>query len=302
MTAKAASGARQFLDPALVARIGSLELKARVIVEGFLQGLHRSPYRGFSVEFAEYRPYFPGDDPASIDWKVYARSDRYFVKTFEEETNLPCHLLLDVSQSMAYGSTGVTKLQYGTLLAGALAYLLQRQRDAVGLVTFDRDVVSHIPPSTRPGHLRALLAGLERMVPGTGSDFAKPLDRVAQALTRRGLVVVISDLVDEPERVVEGLRHIRFRGMEVVVFHLLDPAELTFPFERASRFRDVETGDEVYVTPHLARAAYLDRLNAAIDFYRGALRGSGVDYCQLETSRPLDEALLSYLSARRRFV
>jgi len=302
VASRSPAGARQFLDPAVVARIGSLELKARVIVEGFLQGLHRSPFRGYSVEFAEYRPYLPGDDLASVDWKVYARSDRYYVKTYEHETNLPCHLLLDVSRSMAYGSRGVTKLQYGSYLSAALAVLLQRQRDAIGLLAFDADIVAQLPASARPGHLRALLAALEHLEPGGPSDFSKPLERLAQALNRRGLVIVMSDLFDEPERVVRGLRYIRSRGTEVIVFHLLDPAELTFAFDSPARFRDLESGREVLVSPREARAAYLERIQGLVSRYRHELRGANIDYCLVDTSRPLDAVLLEYIAARSRRV
>jgi uncharacterized protein (DUF58 family) len=269
-------------------------------VEGFLQGLHRSPFRGFSIEFAEYRQYMPGDDPQRIDWKVFARSDRYYVKKFEQETNLPCHLLLDVSASMGYGSTPVTKLQYGTYLAGALAYLLSRQRDAVGLLTFDDHVVSHLPPSTRPGHLRSLLVTLQQARAGQRSDLAKPLHDLAEALTRRGLVVVISDLIDEPDRTIAGLRHVRARGMEVVVFHVLDPAELTLPFDAPARFRDIESHDEVLTSPRAVRDDYLRRIAAFTSHYERELRSAGIDYCLLDTAKPLDWALMAYLSARRR--
>jgi uncharacterized protein (DUF58 family) len=300
MARQADAGARQFLDPAVLARLGSLELKARVVVEGYLQGLHRSPFRGLSVDFAEYRPYLPGDDPRSIDWKIFARSDRTYVKRFEQETNLPCHLLLDVSASMDYGSAGVTKLAYGTYLCAALAWLLHTQRDAVGLVAFDADVVAHVAPSTRPGQLRTLLAALERLQPGTRSDLAKPLNRLAETITRRGLVVVVSDLLDDPDTVVAGLRHVRFRGMEVVVFHLMDPAERTFPFEGAVRFRDLETGTDVLTSPRAVREQYLARFEEARARYEAALRREGVDYCPLETSTPLEFALLAYFAARRR--
>jgi uncharacterized protein (DUF58 family) len=302
VAARQSAGAGQFLDPAVVARIGSLELKARVIVEGFLQGLHRSPFRGLSVEFAEYRPYLPGDDPASIDWKVFARSDRYYVKTFEHETNVPCYMLLDVSRSMAFGPGGVTKLQYGSYLSAALAYLLQRQRDAVGLVAFDADVVMQLPPSARPGHLRALLAAIERLEPGGPSDFSRPLERIAQAMARRGLVVVVSDLLDEPERVIKGLRYIRSRGSEVIVFHVLDPVELSFSFDRPVKLRDLESGREVLVSPRAARPAYLEKIQALVARYREELRSHAIDYCLVETSRPLDAVLLEYLAARGRSV
>jgi uncharacterized protein (DUF58 family) len=296
----ASSGATRFLDPAVVARLGTLELKARAIVEGFLMGLHRSPFRGFSVEFAEYRQYMPGDDPAFVDWKVFARSDRHYVKRFEHETNLPCHLVLDTSASMAFGSTGVTKLEYGQYLSAALAWLLTRQRDAVGLLAFDDRIRARLMPSTRPGQLRALLTALEQLQAGHQSAMSRPLHDLAEMITRRGLVVVMSDLLDEPEAVVEGLRHVRFRGMEVVVFHLLDHAELTFPFDRAMRFRDPESSAEVLASPSAVREEYLRRLARLTGEYERALRVAGVDYCLLDTSTPLDFALLKYLAARKR--
>jgi uncharacterized protein (DUF58 family) len=282
--------------------MGSLELKARVIVEGFLQGLHRSPYRGFSVEFAEYRQYMPGDDPARIDWRVYARSDRHYIRKFEEETNLPCHLLLDVSASMAYGSSGVSKLDYARYLAAAIAYLLTRQRDAVGLTAFAGEVVSHFAPSTRPGHLRSLLVGLDRLVPRERTDLAGPLDRLARMLTRRGLVLVISDLLDDADAVITGLKHVRARGMEVIVFQVLDPAELTFPFDRPARFRDLETGEDVLASPSLVRDEHVGAMNRLVERYGRELGAAGIDYVKLETSQPLDVALMSYLSARKRTI
>ncbi len=288
----------RFLDPAVLARLGTLELKARTVVEGFLSGLHRSPFKGFSVEFAEYRQYMPGDDLSSIDWKVYARSDRYYVKKFEEETNLDCYLLLDVSASMGYGSRGVTKLEYASMLAGSLAFLMQRQRDAVGLTTFDDSIVTMLPPSARPSHLRSLLVTLDRMTLGNQTNVAKPLHQLADGIAKRGLVILISDLIDEPERVVDGLRHFRFRGADVVVFHVMDPAELTFPFTRASRFRDIEGGDELMAVPSVVREQYLGELNGTIDRYRRELGAAGIDYRLLDTSEPLEFALMSYLSTR----
>lgn len=291
---------RTFLDPAVLARLGSLELKARVVVEGYLQGLHRSPFRGLSVDFAEYRPYLHGDDPRSIDWRIYARSDRTYVKRFEQETNLPCHLLLDVSASMDYGSAGVTKLQYATYLCAALAWLLHGQRDAVGLMAFDADVVAQVAPSARPGHLRTLLGTLDRLRPGRHSALARPLNRLASALTRRGLVVLASDLLDEVATVVDGLRHLRFKGMEVVVFHVIDPAERTFPFDRPMRFRDPETGQDVLTSPRAVRDQYLRNFEAACAAYRDELRRHGIDYVPLDTSTPLEFALSEYFAARRR--
>lgn len=296
------AGAARFLDPAIVARLGTIDLKARTIVEGFLTGLHRSPYKGFSVEFAEYRQYLPGDDLATLDWKVYARSDRHFVKKYEEETNLTCHLLLDVSASMGYASGSVTKLQYGSYLAGALAYLMHRQRDAFGLMAFDDKIASLVPANARTGHLRAVLLALERLTLGAHTNVAKPLHDLAAAVRKRGLVVLVSDLLDDPQQVLDGLKHFRYRGTDVVVFHVLDPYELKFPFERAARFRDMETADEVMAVPATVRRDYIERMQGMIAHYRRELGLAGIDYCLLDTSQPLEHGLMAYLMTRRRVI
>jgi uncharacterized protein (DUF58 family) len=296
----AGSAEQRFLSPAVLARIGGLELKARTVVEGFLSGLHRSPLKGFSVEFAEYRQYFPGDDLSTMDWKVFARTDRHYVKKFEEETNLRGQLLLDVSASMLYGSGAMNKLEYASCLAASLAYLMTRQRDAAGLVTFDDQIRSVVPPSIRPGHLKSVLLTLDRLEPGKRTDAARPLHQLADGLTKRGMIVLISDLLDEPARVIDGLKHFRFRGNDVVVFHVLDPAELTFPFEAPARFEDLESGDIVTATPRSVRADYLSAMSALLERYRRELRLAGIDYQLLQTSEPLDGALLAYLSARGR--
>jgi uncharacterized protein (DUF58 family) len=291
----------RFLDPAVIARLGTMELKARTVVEGFLSGLHRSPYKGFSVEFAEYRQYMPGDDLSTLDWKVYARSDRHYVKKFEEETNLECHLLLDVSASMAYrGAAPMSKLEYGSVLAASLAFLMNRQRDATGLIAFDERIAFRLPARSRSGHLHALLLALERLRPGTRSDVGRPLHQLAEALLKRSLVVLISDLLDDPAPVIKGLRHLKFRGTDVVVFQVLDPNELTFPFRGASRFTDLESADEVTADPESVRTAYLRELASLTLRYDRELRGAGIDYVQLDTSQSLDFALLAYLAARAR--
>jgi uncharacterized protein (DUF58 family) len=291
----------RFLDPAVLATLGTMELKARTVVEGFLSGLHRSPYKGFSVEFAEYRQYLPGDDLSAVDWKVYARSDRHYIKRFEEETNLECHLLLDVSASMAYrGTAAMTKMEYGSVLAGSLAFLMHRQRDATGLIAFDDRIRFRMPAGARPGHLHALLLALERLAPGARSNVALPVNQVAEALLKRGLVVLVSDLLDEPEPVVRSLKHLRFRGTDVIVFHVLDPDELTFPFRGPSRFRDLENAEEIVAEPSAVRGAYLRALGSLVETYGRELRAAGIDYVQLDTSQPLDRALLAYLSARAR--
>ena len=299
MTTPRASEQR-FLDPRVLARIGSLELKARTIVEGFLSGLHRSPMRGFSVEFAEYRQYLPGDDLSTIDWKVFAKTDRHYVKKYEEETNLRAYLILDISASMSYSSGPMSKLEYGSCLAASLAYLMRRQRDSAGLMTFDDRIRTLLPPGSRPGHLRSLLLALDRQQTGTTTDMGRPLHQLADALEKRGLVVLISDLLDDPARVMDGLKHLRFRGSDVLVFHVLDHAELTFPFESPATFEDVETGEQVVTAPAAVRARYLEAMDAHVDGYRRGLRSAGIDYRLLDTSEPLDFALLSFLSVRSR--
>jgi uncharacterized protein (DUF58 family) len=292
---------RPFLDPAVVARLGTLELKARTIVEGFLSGLHRSPFKGFSVEFAEYRQYMPGDDLSTIDWKVYARSDRFYVKKFEEETNLDCHLMLDVSGSMSYGAHhGLTKFEYGACLAASLAYLMNRQRDAVGLTAFDDRIVSMLPASSRGGHLRAVLLTLDRLKTGGTTDVSKPLHQLADSLSKRGMVVLISDLLDDPALVVRGLKHFQFRGTDVIVFHILDPDEVDFPFDRPTRFEDLETSDEVIAVPGAVREHYVREVKGLIDRYRRELGAVGIDYQLVMTTHPLELALMSYLSTRAR--
>jgi uncharacterized protein (DUF58 family) len=288
------------LDPVVVARLGSMELRARTIVEGLLLGLHRSPFRGFSAEFAEYRQYLPGDDLSCVDWKVFARSDRYFVKKFEAETNLECNILLDTSASMGYGSGPVSKLAYGTFLAAAVAWLVARQRDAVGLIAFDTHIHLRVPPRARPGQLHAVLLQLERLHASAGSDVAKPLRELADRLEKRGLVVLISDLLDDAETVVKGLKYLRARGMEVVVFHLLDHAELTFPFEHATTFKDLESSEEVLAVPSAVREHYLGQLRMLTDVYARELKSGGIDYTLIPTTTPLDAALLTYLHARGR--
>jgi uncharacterized protein (DUF58 family) len=294
------AGQARYLDPAIVARLGTIDLKAKTIVEGFLTGLHRSPFKGFSVEFAEYRQYLPGDDLATLDWKIYARTDRHVVKKFEEETNVECHILLDVSRSMGYGSHPVTKIEYASYLAGALAYLMNRQRDAVGLLTFDDRIRELLPCSARPGHLKTLLLALERVSLGVGTDIAKPLADLVQAIRKRGLVVLISDLLDDPDRIIEGLKHFRYRGTDVVVFQVLDPHEISFPFDRAARFRDVESDQEIVAVPAAIRDTYKARLEAMVSNFRTVLGQNGIDYTLLDTSQPLEMALLAYLQTRRR--
>lgn len=292
--------ATNFIDPAVLSRISSLELLARAVVEGFVAGLHRSPYKGFSVEFMSYRPYIPGDDLMRLDWKLFARTDRYYVKEFEDETNTSLTILLDVSASMEYGSKSVTKRRYASFLAASLAYLVIRQRDAAGITFFDDRVREQVPPRSTTGHLHTILQYLEQVESGTRSDLGKPLHEMAERRRRRGFVVLISDLLDDVDTIVNGLRHFRFRGHEVIVFHVMDPAELTFDFSDFVEFEDMETGDRLIVASEATRAAYLENLER----FRSTLTREcgllGVEYALMPTDRPLDYALFEYLAARAR--
>ncbi|MCU0606851.1 MAG: DUF58 domain-containing protein [Candidatus Edwardsbacteria bacterium] len=291
---------QQSLSPELVARLRGLDLKARLVVEGFLTGLHKSPYHGFSVEFAEYRPYMPGDEPKRIDWKALARSDRYYVKEFEEETNLKAYLLLDTSASMGYRRGGAPgKLEYGACLAAALAYLLLHQHDAAGLVAFDDRIRSYLPPRSRRSHWHQLVAALERLQAGGATRFGPVFAELAGRVRRRGLIVLISDLWDGWRDVVAALRHFRHLKHEVLVFHVLDRDEIEFPFERDAVFRDLERGDELPVSPAAGRAYRL-----RVRDWRGSLarecRRHAIDYVPLDTATPFDRALLQYLHKRQR--
>lgn len=288
----------QFLDPQILASIAGMELRARAVVEGFLAGLHRSPYKGFSVEFAEYRQYTPGDDPRHIDWKVYARTDRFYVKEFEEETNLSCHILLDLSNSMTFSSGKLTKLQYASYLAASLAFLMSRQRDSVGLITFDHEIRQQLPAKLRPGHLHALLIILDQLVPGERSNIGEPLHHIADFLNKKGMVILISDLLDDPNRIMEALQHFRFRGHEVLVFHILDEAEVTFPFHSTTRFVGLEGEGQFLAIPQNVREHYLKKLQNHIDMLRTNCGLHHIDYALLKTNQPLDFALQEYLAAR----
>jgi len=291
-------GKPRFLDPTILASIAGMELRARTVVEGFLSGLHKSPYKGFSVEFAEYRQYTPGDDPRHIDWKVYARSDRFYVKEFEEETNLNAHILLDLSKSMTYRSKGLSKLEYGSYLAASLAFLMARQRDGVGLVLFDHQVRSHIPAKLRAGHLHTLLATLEKVQPGERTDLGRPLHQIADFLQKKGMIILISDLLDDPATIIEALQHFRFRGHDILVFHILDPTELSFPFHATTRFVGMEGEGQLLTVPQSVREDYLERLQQHLNALRTGCGINHIDYVLLNTRQPLDFALQEFLAAR----
>jgi uncharacterized protein (DUF58 family) len=287
-----------FLDPAALMSIRNLELRARTVVEGFWHGLHRSPYHGFSVEFTEYRPYAPGDDPRYLDWKLVGRTDRYFIKKFEDETNLRCHLLVDNSRSMTYGSRSYTKSDYARTMAATLAYFLAQQGDATGLLTFDEAVREYLPARHRPGHLRQLMLALDKPASGAATDLAAPLRRVAELVRKRGLVVLISDLLAPPDSLEAPLSLLTAARHEVVVFQVLDPAELSFDFTAASRFVDVETGRDLFLEPTLARREYQRRLEEHLGSVRAICQRLGISHVQLSTAQPLELALFDFLKSR----
>ncbi|MEX2608460.1 MAG: DUF58 domain-containing protein [Gemmatimonadota bacterium] len=291
------SGA-SFVDPAVLARIDNLELLARTVVDGFINGLHRSPYLGLSVDFAEHRPYMPGDDIRRIDWRLWGRTDRYYVKEFEADTNTNFVCLLDTSASMGYGSHAVSKLEYGKFLAASLTYFSHGQRDRVGMVTFDDAIRDYVPPSAK--HLDVILHTVDRARAGNKGALEAPLVKTAEALGRRGIVVLISDLYEPPEAVIHAVRHLRSKGNDVIVFHVLDPWELDFPFEDAGNFQDVETGQIVPVVPATQRERYRELVRAHSAELAERFTKERVDYALLDTSKPLDVALFQYLSTRER--
>ncbi len=289
-----------FIDPVALMQIRSLELRAKAVVEGFFAGLHRSPYHGFSVEFTEYRQYVPGDDPRYLDWRLLARSDRYYVKRFEDETNLRTHLLLDTSKSMAFGSLAHSKADYARTLAATLGYFLNSQRDAVGLVRFDERIDEFIPARHRTGHLRRIMLALEKPANGTSTNLTQPLEQVAEQVRKRGMLVLISDLLAPLDDLETKLSYFRARGHEVVLFQILDPAELTLDFDEPTLFHDVESGREVYVDPAQARDRYIARLEEHLAAITTSCERLGVDLFRLTTDTPLEAALGNFLRSRLR--
>lgn len=291
---------QRFLDPAVLARISSLDLIAKTVVDGFVAGLHRSPDFGFSQEFAEYRAYSPGDDLRHVDWNVFARTERAYLKRYRGETNSLLTILLDASSSMNYSSHSVSKIDYARFIAASLFYLaIQNQRDAAGLIVFDDEVRSYIRPSTRFGQLHRLLAGLEHAEPRARTDYAKALNHFQQFLRRRGMVVILSDFFEPPEHVVRTIEPLRFHGNEVVLFHILDPREIEPKLGEPVILVDSETSQRMEVTPEYAHAEYPQKIATHIEELRTRARSSGIDYFLLRTDRPLDSALAEYLTIRQ---
>ena len=293
-------GAR-FVDPRVLARIGNLDLLARGVVDGFINGLHRAPHFGASIDFAEHRGYVAGDDIRRVDWRLYARTDKYFVKQYDADTNTNFSVLLDISKSMSFGSSGgVTKIEYARYLAACLAYMAHRQRDRVGIVTFDEDVVAYVPASAK--HFDVLLHTLDQAMPVRAGRLRAPLEKIAEHFKRRSVVALISDLYEEPEEIVEAIKPYRSLGNDLMVFHVLDPAELDFPYKDASRFQDLETGEEVPIVPESLLAQYRELIGAHIEALRTKFSEIRVDYTLVNTARPLDDALFNYLANRERMM
>jgi uncharacterized protein (DUF58 family) len=292
-------GAR-FIDPKVLGRIRNLELLAKTVVEGFINGLHRAPYFGASIDFAEHRGYVPGDDIRRVDWKVYARTDRYFVKQYEADTNANFAVLFDVSKSMAFASQGLSKLEYASYVAACLAYLSHLQRDRVGITTFDEDVVAYVPSSAK--HFHVLLHTLDQARAERAGRLSVPLGRMAEHFKRRSIIALVSDLYEDPDDLIQALSSYRFMGHDVVVFHVLDPAEIDFPYRDASRFQDLESGEEIPVIADSFADEYKKLMRAHIDALTTKCAEVRIDYVLLNTAKPLDEALFMYLGNRERLM
>ena len=291
--------AKNYFDPKVLAGISNLYLRARWVVEGMMSGIHRSRSKGFSVEFEQHREYSPGDEIRRIDWKALGRFDRYFVKEYEDETNLRAYLLVDTSGSMDYASDGITKFDYGCTLAASLAYLILRQQDAAGVVTFSDHIETFIPPKAKRDYLIQILRALENRGPAGETNVGKILEEIAGQIKRRGLVVLVSDLLDEPEQILKGLRLFRFKGNDVIVFHLLDPAELSLPFDGNILFEDLEELNlRVVADPRTIRKTYREVVEEFTSQMRQECHDNVIDYQLIATSTPLDQALASYLSWR----
>ena len=288
------------LTPDIISRLNNLSLKARFVVEGFIVGLHKSPYHGFSVEFSEHRAYGAGDEIRHVDWKLWGKTDRFFIKQFEEETNLKSYLLVDQSLSMTYKSKKMTKLEYAQILAASLGYLMLKQQDAVGLTLFDDRIRVNIPARSKRSHLNIILSQMQNITAGPETTIAPVLHKTAEAIKKRGLIILISDLFDDPDKVLSGLQHFRYKGHEVIVFHVLDPQELTLDFTQRTRFRDMESGEEIVTDPWHIQSDYQKSMEQFCDYIKSNCRQKNIDYVQLSTDLPLDMALSEYLIKRKR--
>ena len=292
---------RKYLQPDVVAKLTNMELVARLVVEGFITGLHKSPYHGFSVEFAEHRQYMPGDEIKHIYWKIYGKTDRYYIKQFEEETNLKAYIILDASKSMSFSSGGrMTKIEYASYITAALAQLMVQQRDAVGFILYDEKVRLYMPPHATKSYLKEILRQLETLTASNKTATADSLHTIAERIKRRGLVIILSDLFDKPNEVMAALRHFRHKKNEVIVMQILDPLERSFAFGRDAVFKDLETSEELTTQPWHIQKAYRQEMKKFIDTYKKECREHNIDYILLDTSTPFDVALIEYLHKRQR--
>jgi uncharacterized protein (DUF58 family) len=290
---------RQYLEPHVVSKLANMELRARLVVEGFITGLHKSPYHGFSVEFAEHRQYMPGDEIKHIDWKIYGKTDRYYIKQYEEETNLKAYIVLDASRSMAYASKGnLPKIRYASFLVAALSYMMIKQQDAVGLAVYDEAVNTYLPPHATKSYLRQILIALEKVQAGRKTGGGRSLHQIADRIKRRGLVVVVSDLLDNPDEIIAALKHFRHKKNEVIVMHILDPLERSFAFDTDAEFKDMETSEQLMTQPWQIKRAYQETMATFLERYKRECRENYIDYVLLDTATPYDVALFKYLNKR----
>ena len=290
------------LNPDIISRLNNLSLKARMVVEGFIVGLHKSPYHGFSVEFSEHRAYGYGDEIKHIDWKLFGKTDRFYIKQFEEETNLRSYILFDQSKSMEYGSNHITKLEYAQLLSASLSYLMIKQQDAVSLTLFDDKIVHYIPPRSKSSHLKIILSKMEQIQSGNDTKISPVLHQTAEMIKKKGLIILISDLFDNPDDIISGLKHFRYKGHEVVVFHILDNKELNLDFDQNTRFKDIETGDEIITQPWHIKNDYQKSINDFCKNFKNQFRINHIDYVVLPTNESLDLALTEYLIKRKKIM
>lgn len=299
--------ALKYLQPDVVSKLSNMELRARMVVEGFITGMHKSPYHGFSVEFAEHRQYMPGDEIRSLDWKVFGKTDRFYIKQYEEETNLKSYVILDASASMGFASEAergkekrMTKLQYASYLVASLSYLMVQQRDAVGLTVYDSKIRLTLPPHATKAYLRRILVELENLSPGNATGTADALHQMAERITRRGLIIVVSDLLDDPRKVMTALKHFRHNHHDVLVMQVLDPYERSFAFGNDAVFKDLETAEEMSTQPYHIQRAYQREMRAFLERYKRECRENNIDYVLLDTGMPFDTALFQYLNKRKK--
>jgi uncharacterized protein (DUF58 family) len=289
-----------YLSNEAISKLDNLQIKAKKVVEGFIVGLHKSPYHGFSVEFSDHRSYEPGDEVRHIDWKLWAKTDRFFIKRYEEETNLKAHIIIDQSASMGYSSHSMSKLEYSKILGASFSYMLIKNQDAVGLCMFNSRIKKTIPARSTKSHLNLILSEMNKIEPRSKTDIAKALHECAEKTYKKGLVILISDLMDNPTKILKGLKHLLYKGHEVLVFHILDPREIDFDFKDRVRFKDMESGEEIITDPRQLKKSYQKQLNKFMNFYKQNCGKNQIDYIPIQTNQSLDTALTEYLVKRQK--